>query len=334
MEDRSPKSASTANIGLLPVLLLLSASAGCATHATTAPLLHCEPLAEVRADEGGTDRFGHLWLWDEGASTVTWLDADGELVQVVEIPQSRALAANHEWGIATLDQHGTTLRVSRPGDSEPSAELSLPRQVAAVAWIDRKRVAVAPTRADALVEVWDLDARERVASLGEGHEIETGPGATFLRSLRLVFDPSGNRVFTLDSLHGALRVLTLDGDLERQEALAADKVPELEEWRREVDRAARQRGATQTPIYWVLDLQVGSQGDAYVVERCSEKRDRMTWVRVSPAGSLQRVEQEMTPAVCSLDFARWRGQWVFMSNEDGDGPRAYICSETSQGDLS
>jgi len=309
--------------------LLLSSLEGCAT--TAAPL-RCQPIGAERADEAGVDRSGHLWLWDERAATVRWLDPDGETVEVIEIPKSRFLDADREWGVVAIDTYGTVLRILRPGDAEPSLEVPLPDEVASVAWIDRVRVAVAPTRADPLVEVWNLSEPRAVRRLGPGHRIEIGPGATFLRVLALEPDPSGERLYTLDSLRGTLQVWSPDGELKVEEQLEAHRLPELERWRQAVDREARERGAVQTPLYRVLDLQVDDDGSAHVVERCSQDRLRVTWARVAPDGEVERTEQRLTLPVCSLDFARWHGEWVFLSKQEGEAPRAFRCTAVQEPD--
>lgn len=311
---------------------LLWLSGGCATAAP--PVLPCEPLSSLRADDGGQDRSGHLWLWDQKASRLGWLDSDGELVELVDVPGSRSLAADRTWGIAAVGTYGSVLRILRPGEDEPAVVLELPREVATVAWLGRDRVALGPTRAGWWVEVWDVARGERVEELGEGHEIATPPGATFLRVLRLAPAPDGAGLITLDSLDGTLRRLTPEGDVRFERSLEAHRSPAIEQWRRELDRKARERGVTETPLYWVLDLQVTPDGDAYVVEHCSEDRTRVRWVRVSPSGGLQRVERELGAPVCSLDFIRWRDGWVFLSKGAGAEPRAHRCRVTNQGESS
>jgi len=253
-------------------------------------------------------------------------------VGLIETPSSRFLDADREWGVAAIGTYGAVLRILRPGDAEPSLELPLPEEVASVAWIDRERVAVAPTGADSLVEIWDLSEPRVVRRLGQGHRLDIGPGATFLRVLALEPDPSGQRLYTLDSLRGTLRVWSPDGELQAEEQLQAHRLPELERWRQAVDREAREKGAVQTPLYRVLDLQVDDDGSAHVVERCSEDRIRVTWARVSPNGEVERSKQRLTLPVCSLDFSRWRGEWVFLSKHEGEAPRAFHCTSAQKPD--
>lgn len=311
-------------VSCLALASVLMGSLGCAAAAHT---LRCEPMAAGRADEAGVDRHGHLWVWDREGSTLRWLDVDGQLVEVVWTPKARWVDADREWGITAVGPYGASLQVVRPGATEPALELRLPDEAATVAWIDRNRVAVAPTRADSLVELWDLSKAEPVRALGQGHRIEATLGATFLRVLVLDRDPAGESLLTLDSLRGTLRRLTLDGAVTLEMGLEADRLPELEAWRREVDRQAREADRVQTPLYWVLDLHVGANGSAYVVERCSEERTRVTWVRVSPDGGLERTEQGLNAPVCSLDFTRWHDAWIFLAGSDGEPPRAHRCHE-------
>lgn len=311
--------------------LIFLAAESCAT-AAVAPTLQCEAISAGRTDRIGTDRFGYLWLWDQGASTVRWLDPDGEMLDVIEIPESHSVDADQGWGVASVGQlDGATLRILRPGQSEP-ALLILPEEVSGIAWINRDRVAVAPTRADSLVEIWDLAERRQVRSLGQGHRIEASPGATFGRALVLQPGPEGKHLYTLDSLRGDLRVFSLDGEPTLEAKVEAHKLPELEEWLRDVDREARGRGMVQIPLYHILELEVDGDGSAQVVERCSEDRTRASWVRVSPNGEIERGDLQLTAPVCSHKFARWNGEWVFVSTVDGEVSRPFLCKRVPIGE--
>lgn len=279
-----------------------------AAEAAVTPV-ECQPFDQW--DQARVDRAGNLWLLSGSGTELRRLSKEGRLVESLAVAASRAFDADAEWGVATLSGDGTELRIRRSGMSSVEAH-PLAWEAGDVVWLSATRVAVATTKAsDAVVVIESATGRPIEVLWGGEPEIRVKEGAAFLRSFHLAADHGRRRLHVLDSLGGRLRVLSLDGGVPTEAKVTATRLPGLLEWLDSVDRHAREHGSAQTPYVRSLRAAVSVAGDTYVMEACSEGRDRGTLAVIDSAGEIERREVVLPGPYCSLSFVRWNDRLVF-----------------------
>lgn len=279
--------------------------------AAPSPVRSCSLNPDIQLDDLGTDGQGNFWTWNRGEAVVDlWADGRARLAGF-EVPPSRGLALDRNWGLAWLDREGHVLTLRRPG-SDQQRIIPLQNEAAAVAWIDENRLAIAPTRSAHLVEVWEVESGELVAKIGPTVEIRPAPGATFLRSMALAYSGPSKRLFVLNSLTGELKVFTLAGELLASARVPAYRYPGIEQWRQDLDARLKETGATQNPLFQVLRMTVDSSGNAWIVNNCDGSRRIASVTRVNSDGHLDALDLQLDSSSCSLNFARAGEDFLFV----------------------
>ncbi len=284
------------------IIIVLSLILPSSPAAAAETKLTCSASPGISVDEIGDARRGNLWTWDRREHTVDLWAGDASRISGFSVPNSRSLDLDRAWGLIRLDNAGTRLFVRRPGADEDRA-LDLTHEAADVIWIDQHRVAVAPTRAAHLVEIWNLDTGERERAFGEATRIVPEPGATFLRSLTLAYNAPLDRLFALNSLTGELTIFSLEGEVLATAQVPAHRYPEIESWRRELDAQLKQQGEIQTPLFEVLRMTVDDRGRAWIVSKCEDNRTTALLTRVALDGSLNTRTLKLDSPDCSLRSA-------------------------------
>ena len=292
--------------------------------------LECRPLPWLNGAQIGSDRNGNVWAADPRARSVELFDVAGRSLLRQEMPAFRSVDVDREWGVAALDSHGVALTASRLDGSTSSFPLGT--EMADIAWISRDEVAVSPTRAAHLVEIWDLETGRATGRFGEVDEIRPEPGVTFLRSTQLRYSAEESRLYALDSLTGALQAFSLRGEPLLAAEVPAHRLPELEEWRVGLEAEARQRGEIQTPLYTVLRLAEGPQGGVWIVEQCTPDRKGVRIVEILPDQRSRALSWSLSEAACSLNFSVLDGSLLFIRRQSSEKRTsgALVCQPLSR----
>lgn len=272
-------------------------------------------LKHLRPDLVGTDREGYLWVYDRREDLVEVLTLRGKKRTEVEAGHPRHLDVHHRWGLVGIYDFGSTLRVI-PLDGRERTAINLADEAARVAWVDSDTVAVAPERAGHRVALWDVEEQSLVRTLGDEPPISKGPGAVFAHSFDIEVDPLNGTIWTLDSLSGEVIVFRRNGTVLRSLTIHNPQLAELESWRREVDRSARQEGEGQRPTIWSLRLEVDSEGRGWIVRECTEDGAAVV-VEILDEG--EPVTREITTDCCSKSFALHEQHIIFARSRRAPG---------------
>lgn len=226
------------------------------------------------------DRQGHLWTWSGSSARIEIFTQEGELLADIRIPQVKSLDVDVEWGITALVGQGHELRTVAL-DGRTLHVLPLDQPMGDVVWTDAHQVAMSPTLSEHRVQIWDLEARKLLRTLGEETPILPAPGAQFSRSVDLAYDHGQNRLFSVESRTGDLQVFKLTGERIGRSQLKNPRLEEFDRWLAGID--------LQGLRYFRLSLD--RRGQAWAVQSCSEQ-NRAVLVRVSPSAATAVVEVE------------------------------------------
>jgi hypothetical protein len=142
----------------------------------------------------------------------------------------------------------------------------LPAQAFDVRWVGPATVAVTPLATDRRVEIWNLQSAVCARRFGPEEPIARGPGAVPLRAVLLEFDPARQRLYTLETATGHLKVFDPAGELLWGAQFPNPHRQEIESWLREVDARERKAGSSQRPIFVGLYPGLDSQGRFWTVQ--------------------------------------------------------------------
>lgn len=235
------------------------------------------PLEATRL---GDDGAGNLWAWNRDTSEVVVFGEDGPAT-TLEIPGASAVDVHHAWGIvAVLDDEWTVAIVSWDGTVQQ--RIPLPVAVKNVAWLGPKEVLIAPAAYKSLLGRLDVETGEVTKWFGAVEPSPNSPGAYFARTTVFQVDRQRERIHTLDSLRGEYRLFDFAGQELATDQIENPRRPELEEWLRGVDSAAKASGTVDLPGMWVLRLGLDEKGRAWTVQSCDPASGRAVLVRFEP----------------------------------------------------
>jgi hypothetical protein len=230
----------------------------------------------------GVEARSNLWGWNATAGTVELLSPRGAVLGQAAVRGASALDASEEWGIVGLFEVERTLRWLS-WDGEEKARLPLAGPAMDVCWVGPGLVAVTPELAPHRVEIWSLQDKRLVRTMGQEARLVPGPGATRLRGVELRYDFARRLLHTLETFTGDLQVFRDDGGLAGSARIENPEAARVEEWLRGVDRRAKAENDMQTPVLRWLTLAVDPAGDDWVgqkVEGTPGPGGSATWVRV------------------------------------------------------
>lgn len=291
--------------GIAILVAGLLAAGGRATAAPNPSPAALAALESLPASRLGVDRAGNLWAWDRRSGNVMLIDPAGERLATWSAGGMRALDVDSRWGVVGIEDQ--QLRWLRGSGGEVSIPLSGP--VADVCWIGEHRVALSPQRAPHRVEVWDLEARAVVRTLGKAEPLPEGPGAIRMPAVLLRFDFVRELLFTFDSFTGDLQVIRANGEPAWQATVEIPRDSGNEQWLRDLDRQAKESGESQTPTLFRRFPALAQDGALWVVKDRDAAAQTVSLLRVSSSG--QEVRSLTGERCDSLKFAFWGDQIVF-----------------------
>jgi len=141
-------------------------------------------VLELSATRMGVDASDYLWAWNQGTCAVTMISPTGEEVRTCRnVCSSHGVDADYRWGVASLQDMGAFLRIYN-WENENTITIDLKNKANGVSWVSQNIVAVSPGLAAHRVELWDIEKKALLRTLGTERELSSGPGAI---PLRMVF---------------------------------------------------------------------------------------------------------------------------------------------------
>jgi hypothetical protein len=278
-----------------------------------------QPLPDVihtlRPYQMGVDRRGNLWSRD--GSTVTRLNASGEM-ETVQLPDSpSAIDADENLGVLALTNGGRQVRVLG-WDGKFLDAVDLPGEAASVCWAEKNEIVVAPTHGEFRAELWDVAAHRVIRRFGQTTSVPTTPGAHPAHATLLRYAAARQELFVLDSFLGELSVFDLSGKLLRHALVANPDQADLRSWLAEMDRSSRAEGKSFTPLLWsVPTMAVSADGSAWLTE--SSDRSAVKVARITPTGDLQHTTIA-APGCGGRRLESWREQFLFYGSQRSPQP--------------
>jgi hypothetical protein len=265
-----------------------------------------DAIHTLRPSQMGVDRRGNLWSRD--GSTVTRVNAAGDM-QTVQLPDSPvAVDADQDLGVLALMEGGRQVRVLG-WDGKFLDAVDLPAEAASVCWGEKNEIVVAPTRGQFRAEVWDAAAHKLVRTLDPTPGIPTTPGAHPLHATLVRYAAVRKELFVLDAYLGELSVFDRSGKLLRHAAVANPDEAGLRSWLETQDRSSRAEGKSFTPLLWSFPtLAISGDGSAWLTE--SSDRSAVKVARITPTGDLQHTTIA-TPGCGGRRLESWREHFLF-----------------------
>lgn len=266
-----------------------------------------EQLKDLEPDEMGRDRAGNVWAWVRSRNTMVLYAPDGKVLATARMAGASAIDVDHEWGITGIYDFGRTLKVSDLG-GQVTLTLPLADAVGAVAWIEAKKVAIAPTEVGYRVGLLSLGGDVPVSQMGKEVPIGDEPGLQLLRNTLLEVDAPRALIYALDSFTGAFAVYRLDGTLVRQVAVESWGPAKFADFFRQTDQQAKAEGDRQRTTIGILDLEVDDAGAAWVVETCESATGKTVFLRVPLEGETSRYPLQLE--CCAHNFVLLGKTWL------------------------
>lgn len=267
-----------------------------------------DPHEELRVDLA--QRF---WSWKADTRHVTRFDSAGRRDESVQLVDGVSVDAHSEWGILRLVSGGEELRHF---DWQGRLQASLPMDgpAGAVRWIDSSRVAVTPERSASWAEIWDLTVGARVRALGEATPVETTPGGRFSRGVHVQPVPAKNRLYTLESRTGEVRIFSYPGETLRTLDIDNPRLEQYDEWLANVAPDYVTRGEAYTPTIWQLDLAVSPNGSLWTDPACGPPNGRLSLAELPEEGNVKL--HQVTSTCCPQGLTIWK-DWLILWNPPG-----------------
>lgn len=272
-------------------------------------LLAVQRVCELPADRLGVDGEGNFWTWEQQSGRVRLLTPQGEEAGDLRIPGATALDADRRWGIATLHDDGSTLKITGPSGALRLA-LDLREPASGVAWVSETTVAVASKMASYRVMLWDLESHRPIRTFGAEKPIDPGEGAVFVRTMDLEMEPERGYLYTLDSLTGSFEVFTLSGDLIQEARADNPEQAVFETWLAGIDQQVRQEHGVQFTSIWWFDLAVDPEGRAWTVRQCDSEPGLLELVRLSGPDAPETVRVPFAGGQCSKRLTIWGSRFL------------------------
>lgn len=259
----------------------------------------------------GTDRFGNLWWWNQSSRTLRVLSADGEWILTKQIEGRLPTVATFdaEWGGAALDM-GRDLLLVPPSGTAP-VRITRDSKATNLAWVRRGRLAVAPSRADHRVEIWDVKKRRIVDRWGQEEPIPDGPGFHRLRAVSLAWDDERERLWSLETFTGELVVFSGEGHEVMRQTLSHPRLEKTRAWVEKTEGQAARKTSEKEDTYLNLwtSLTLAPDGSALVLEACDKSRGILKVLRIATDGRVEKQQQNLGDC-CPSGFRFWGSEII------------------------
>lgn len=291
---------------LLALALLLAPSA--LAGEPPAPNAVALRVAEdLEATHLGTDRFGNLWWWNRNSRSIRVLSPKGDRLLTTEIDGKRptAVTFDAEWGAAALDLERDLLLF--PSLTEPTVHVQRDGKATHLSWIEGGRLAVASSRADHLIEIWDVEKRQIVERWGTEEPIPDGPGFHRLRATLLAWDWTREVLWTLETFTGELVAFSLKGEELVRRTLTHPRFEKTQAWVEEMEeKATGPNDREDSYLNLWSSLSLDPDGAAWVLEGCDRDRGALQLIRVAPDGRVEKRAQK--PSGCCASGVHFWGK--------------------------